>query len=101
MVRKDRGTITFHAKAISWSMRSRGKVPRIQKITAITAYTLTKNQMITQLPSRNGPDHPPRNSSTVSAAMAKVLMYSARKNTDQCAPLYSTKGPPTISDSAK
>ena len=27
-------------------------------------------------------------------------MYSARKKTAQCAPLYSTKGPPTTSDSA-
>ena len=56
---------------------------------------------MSQFPDRKGPDQPPRNSSTVRAAMAKVLMYSARKNTDQCAPLYSMNGPPTISDSAK
>lgn len=42
-----------------------------------------------------------KDNKTVSAATANVLMYSARKNTDQWAPLYSTNGPPTISDSAK
>ena len=76
-------------------MRRRGNVPLIQKITNITKYTLARNHMMSQLPLNKGPDHPPRNNKTVSAATANVLMYSARKNTDQWAPLYSTNGPPT------
>ena len=30
------GTMTFQAKAINWSIRNLGKVPRIQKMTKIT-----------------------------------------------------------------
>ena len=80
---------------------SDGNNSSTQNITIITTYTFPRNQMISQFPDSTGPDQPPKKRITIKAAIAKVLMYSARKKTDQWAPLYSTNGPPTISDSAK
>ena len=76
---------------------------RIQKMTRTTAYVFPSSSATAATfgSSAKGQRQPPRNSNAVSRAMTKVLMYSARKNTAQWAPLYSTKGPPTTSDSAK
>jgi hypothetical protein len=35
------------------------------------------------MPGKNGPSQPPKNNKVVNAAIAKVLIYSARKKTAQ------------------
>ena len=88
---------------ISWSIRKRGSVARTQKMTTARKYVLPRKTATagTWPTSPNGHTQPPRKSSAPSAATTNVLTYSARKNIAQCAPLYSTNGPPTTSDSAK
>ena len=106
MLINDNGTNSFHPKDINWSILSLGYVPLIQNITQITRAAFAMNHKADNVecaaPSRgiSGHRQPPRNSSTVNAATVKVLIYSARKNTAQWAPLYSMKGPPINSDSA-
>ena len=80
MLTKDKGTSIFHPKDINWSILSLGYVPRIQKIPIITAYVFAKNQTADNAepsaPSNGmvGQFQPPKKSSTVRAAMVKVLM---------------------------
>ena len=38
------GSMNFHAKFISWSIRNRGNVPRTQMNTPMSANNLAKNQ---------------------------------------------------------
>src|SRR6266545_3867031 len=47
----------------------------------------------------NGDSQPPRNMIDVSAEMRSMFAYSARKNTANAMPEYSTWKPATISDS--
>ena len=106
MLINDNGTNIFHPKDISWSILSLGYVPLIQNITHMTNVVLNKNHSTDRADSAaplkgiSGHRQPPRNSNTIKTATVNVLMYSARKNTAQCAPLYSMNGPPTNSDSA-
>src|SRR6266571_4627324 len=46
-----------------------------------------------------GESHPPRNMIEASAEIRIMFMYSARKNTANATPEYSTWNPATISDS--
>ena len=88
---------------MSWSIRSRGYVARTQKIIITTRYVFPRNSATPAAAGRspNGQLQPPRNSSAATAPITNVLTYSARKKIAQWAPLYSTNGPPTISDSAE
>ena len=64
--------------------------------------TTKTDNIVCKLPENGifGQCQPPKNNKTVNILIVNVLIYSARKKTDQWAPLYSTKGPPTTSDSA-
>src|SRR5215469_14783911 len=87
------GSMNFHAKFMSWSMRRRGKVLRIQMSMAISTRSLAKNQRYegTQLRKENGADHPPRKSVIANPLMANMPMYSPRKKSANLNPEYSTK----------
>ena len=43
-LRSDAGSIHFQAKSISWSIRTRGSVPRIHTKVNTKAYVLPRNQ---------------------------------------------------------
>src|SRR5271168_4076706 len=75
------GSINFHAKFISWSIRRRGRVLRIHINIAINARSLAKNQRYdgTQPRKENGADHPPRNSVIASPLIANMPIYTPRK----------------------
>src|ERR1700727_2024033 len=85
------GRMNFHAKFISWSMRSRGSVARIQINMAINTSSFAKNQRYDGITLRNesGADHPPRNSVIVIPLMANMPIYSPRKNSANLKPEYS------------
>src|SRR5580704_3950534 len=71
------GRMNFHAKFISWSMRRRGSVARIQINMAISTSSFAKNQKYegTQVRIESGADHPPRNSVIAIPLMANMPIY--------------------------
>ena len=84
-------------------MRSRGKDTRnhmnvSSMIEVLAKMSTSCSGQPTSLP--KGQFQPPRKTSDTSTESEKTLMYSAKKNMLQRMPLYSMKGPPTISDSA-
>src|SRR5215469_897879 len=87
------GSMNFHAKFISWSMRRRGSVLRIQISMAINTRSLAKNQKYdgTQPRKENGAVQPPRKSVIASPQIANIPMYSPRKNRANLKPEYSMK----------
>src|SRR6266404_723882 len=82
-------------------MRSRGTVPRTQMKKHIIAASFAKNQNQDGSQARNasGAVQPPRNRVIAIPLMANMPIYSARKNSANLKPEYSTKYPATISDS--
>src|ERR1043166_3047873 len=114
MLMSDIGSINFHAKAMSWSDRRRGSVPRIQIMTKISDNALIRNHrydgMHSKIASKNrsspaihdshegmrfashsnpGACQPPRNSVTAKPESAMAERYSARKKMANLKPLYS------------
>src|ERR1051325_5610763 len=87
------GNMNFQAKLMSWSMRKRGSVPRIQMNRKISAKSLRKNQMYEGIQSRNakGDSQPPRNRVMPKLLTAKRPKYSAIKNMAYLNPEYSIK----------
>src|SRR6185437_7393206 len=87
------GSMNFQAKFISWSMRRRGSVLRIQISMAISTRSLAKNQKYegTQARKENGAVQPPRKRVMARPQMANIPMYSPRKNRANLKPEYSTK----------
>src|SRR5215469_3513847 len=87
------GSMNFHAKFISWSMRRRGSVLRIQMRMAISTRSLAKNQKYegTQMRKEKGEFQPPRKSVMASPQIANIPMYSPRKNRANLKPEYSMK----------
>ena len=83
--------MNFHAKFISWSMRRRGSVARIQMNMAISTRSLAKNQKYDgiQVRNENGADQPPRKSVMASPQIANMPIYSPRKNSANLKPEYS------------
>src|SRR3972149_2792813 len=76
MFTRARGRRNFQAKAMNWSTLSRGRVPRIQKMTKKRANTFIRNQ---RKGGRMGPFHPPRNREAPMAEAARVGEYSPRE----------------------
>src|SRR5579864_797576 len=87
------GSMNFHAKFMSWSMRRRGSVARIQISTAISTRSLAKNQKYdgTQVRKENGAVQPPRKSVMANPQIANIPIYSPRKNRANLKPEYSMK----------
>ena len=69
------GRRNFHARAISWSMRTRGRVVLVQTMTKKTRMTLTMNH---SHGGSRGPRQPPRNRVVMMADMAMASAYSTR-----------------------
>ena len=84
------GNMNLQAKFISWSMRSRGSVPRTHINITIIARSFAKNQRYdgTQVKNDNGAVHPPRNSVIAKPLMANMPRYSPRKNKANLNPEY-------------
>src|ERR1035438_8484887 len=91
MLTSDKGSMNFQAKFMSWSMRRRGSVARIQMNVKTSAISLAKNQRYdgTQVRNENGAVQPPRNSVMPSPLMANMPRYSPRKNSANLKPEYS------------
>src|SRR6185437_11912059 len=87
------GRMNFQAKPISWSMRRRGSVPRIQMKKKMSASSFAKNHIHDgiKLRTESGADHPPRKSVMPSAEVANMPRYSARKKSANLKPEYAMK----------
>src|SRR4051794_23173537 len=85
------GNMNFQAKFMSWSIRKRGSVPRIQMNPAINTSNFVKNQIHdgTASTNANGACQPPRKSVMPSPLIANSPMYSPRKNSANLKPEYS------------
>src|ERR1700761_62359 len=90
-LRRPIGSMNFHAKFISWSMRSRGRVLRTQIKMPINPESFAKNQRYEgiQVRKENGADHPPRKRVIASPLIANMPIYSPRKNRANLKPEYS------------
>src|SRR3990172_9047176 len=72
------GSRNFQANAISWSMRSRGSVPRVQMNRKNTRDSLERNSSQPGTHSSSPQAvQPPRNSVTATAEIANPAKYSA------------------------
>jgi len=80
-----RGSRNFQAKAITWSIRRRGRVLRIQTIKKKTANTFIKNQ---RKGGSRGPLQPPRKRVVIIAEIATASAYSVRKSVANFDPEY-------------
>ena len=86
------GTRNFQLKASRWSMRKRGRVPRIHIRTKTMSRALRTRMMGARKGSRvSRPKkrQPPRKATAVITATPKVAAYSARKKRANFIPLYS------------
>ena len=70
-----------------------------QKKQNIKNATFDKSQIIPSESPGTGDSHPPKNIIEAKVEISNMLAYSARKNTANVVPEYSTWGPATISDS--
>src|SRR5215467_7237562 len=101
------GMSTFHPKFISWSYRTRGRLPRSQMKQNSRMNTLARNQISGTQPVfapghtdiGHGARQPPRNNVVARAATVVMLTYSARKNSANFSDEYSVWYPPTSSPS--
>ncbi len=72
------GSRNFQAKAINWSMRNRGRVPRLQMNREKTRYSFPRNRSQPGThSSRPQAVQPPRYRVTMMAQTANAAMYSA------------------------
>src|SRR5688572_4949950 len=105
------GSSTFQQKAMSWSMRRRGMAERIHMSAKIQSALLKVVMPSCQIQSGpgqpsskksvgSGTAHPPRKTTEPKTLNAHMEAYSESWNIDQRMPEYSTKNPPTTSDSA-
>src|ERR1700722_4943461 len=87
----DIGSMNFQAKFMSWSMRRRGRGPRIQMNMTIMKSSLAMNHRYEGMKVRNenGADHPPRKRVMAIPLMENMPMYSARKKSANLKPEYS------------
>ena len=74
---RDSGKRNFQANDITWSIRRRGRVLRIQTIKKKTENAFIKNQ---RKGGSRGPLQPPRKRMVISAESTTASLYSARKN---------------------
>src|SRR5438270_5968315 len=99
------GNKNFHPKAISWSYRKRGSVPRTQMYRIMKQKTFATNQNTGRIACRMGgpkigPCQPPRKSSVARHPTVIMFAYSAMKNMANFMALYSVWYPATSSVSA-